>query len=79
MSSEDTLRDLQRISLNKVDKVHPHRLDFLRGEGLIVEEETCYRLTNAGEELRMKLFREGIKDTSFCTLGDMLRAKGQST
>lgn len=79
MSSEDIYRDLQRIYLGKVDKVAPHCLQALLEERLITKEESGYHLTDAGEMIRMKLHKDGVRDTSFCTLGDMLRAKGQST
>lgn len=86
MSSEDIYRDLQRVYFGKAKDVAPHRLKFLQEVRFVVfvkaehpDYVSQYRLTDEGEMIRMKLHKDGVRDTSFCTLGDMLRAKGQST
>lgn len=82
---EDTYRDLQRVYLGKAHEVAPHRLKFLQEERFVVfvkaehpDYVSRYCLTEAGELVRTKLHKDGVRDTSLCTLGDMLRAKGQA-
>lgn len=82
MSSESIYRDLQRVYLGKAKEVSDHRLKFLLEEHFIVfvkqehpDYASRYCLTEAGEMIRTKLHKDGVRDTSLCTLGDLLRAK----
>lgn len=81
---EDIYRDLQRVYLGKAHEVAPHRLKKLQEERFVVfvkaehpDYKSRYCLTEGGDMLREKLHKDGVRDTSLCTLGDLLRAKGK--